>query len=462
MREKYLKILGLDDNADEKAIKRAYFKLVRQHSPEKDPEQFQKIREAYEYLTSSQKNKEEAMEIPNDPLAKKLYGWYEEAVRKENYESAEEIAERALQIFDKSEAFLYGLYKAQSRLGKSGKAVKTMEKLAERYPDKMLYKRELAIAYLDRGYFNKAMAAFQDGYETGIRDLEFLASYAIVCQSRKQYRKGCGYLWEMLDLVMPQISAENIEYAFDAFVGLCMMSSCFIKTDAERWMEAFSTFVDRTEIYLNDYDEIYVQIVNAMVMKLCGNFDLDMKKIRQIIEKIQRILEDKERKEQLQEILDSLELIKLGFDRRISDRMKAFCYASSMNKEEMEGAKATLVEEKLFLLEEWPKQKPEFVILKEEYPQVFETVRDFLTLLEKTKDIERIRERLLKDYDRYDSQFEGMRYYREHPERRLQKENVQWDSLENGSYRRETKKIGRNDPCPCGSGKKYKNCCGRK
>ncbi|MCD8197624.1 MAG: SEC-C domain-containing protein [Lachnospiraceae bacterium] len=24
------------------------------------------------------------------------------------------------------------------------------------------------------------------------------------------------------------------------------------------------------------------------------------------------------------------------------------------------------------------------------------------------------------------------------------------------------KKIGRNDPCPCGSGKKYKQCCGRK
>ena len=23
-----------------------------------------------------------------------------------------------------------------------------------------------------------------------------------------------------------------------------------------------------------------------------------------------------------------------------------------------------------------------------------------------------------------------------------------------------SEKIGRNDPCPCGSGKKYKNCCG--
>ena len=23
------------------------------------------------------------------------------------------------------------------------------------------------------------------------------------------------------------------------------------------------------------------------------------------------------------------------------------------------------------------------------------------------------------------------------------------------------KTVGRNDPCPCGSGKKYKNCCGK-
>ena len=28
-------------------------------------------------------------------------------------------------------------------------------------------------------------------------------------------------------------------------------------------------------------------------------------------------------------------------------------------------------------------------------------------------------------------------------------------------YQRESKKIGRNDPCPCGSGKKYKKCCGK-
>lgn len=50
----------------------------------------------------------------------------------------------------------------------------------------------------------------------------------------------------------------------------------------------------------------------------------------------------------------------------------------------------------------------------------------------------------------------------------------QWDNLLTEERRKELykeqkssttivkpKKIGRNDPCPCGSGKKYKKCCGR-
>ena len=29
------------------------------------------------------------------------------------------------------------------------------------------------------------------------------------------------------------------------------------------------------------------------------------------------------------------------------------------------------------------------------------------------------------------------------------------------TVKREGKKVGRNEPCPCGSGKKYKKCCGK-
>jgi preprotein translocase subunit SecA len=37
----------------------------------------------------------------------------------------------------------------------------------------------------------------------------------------------------------------------------------------------------------------------------------------------------------------------------------------------------------------------------------------------------------------------------------------QRSQAENATIRRTTPKVGRNDPCPCGSGKKYKQCCGR-
>lgn len=51
----------------------------------------------------------------------------------------------------------------------------------------------------------------------------------------------------------------------------------------------------------------------------------------------------------------------------------------------------------------------------------------------------------------------------------------QWDSIldeerrkelyreqkSSGTVHNENRKVGRNDPCPCGSGKKYKQCCGR-
>ena len=35
-------------------------------------------------------------------------------------------------------------------------------------------------------------------------------------------------------------------------------------------------------------------------------------------------------------------------------------------------------------------------------------------------------------------------------------------NVPNEPVRREAPRVGRNDPCPCGSGKKFKQCCGKK
>jgi len=40
-------------------------------------------------------------------------------------------------------------------------------------------------------------------------------------------------------------------------------------------------------------------------------------------------------------------------------------------------------------------------------------------------------------------------------------EHGQWYYLDGELIPTPTRKIGRNEPCPCGSGKKFKQCCGR-
>ena len=59
----YYKILGVDRNADEKEIKRAYRRLARKHHPDVNPGDkaaealFKEINEAYEVLSDAEKRK---------------------------------------------------------------------------------------------------------------------------------------------------------------------------------------------------------------------------------------------------------------------------------------------------------------------------------------------------------------------------------------------------------------------
>lgn len=39
--------------------------------------------------------------------------------------------------------------------------------------------------------------------------------------------------------------------------------------------------------------------------------------------------------------------------------------------------------------------------------------------------------------------------------------NESSDKIAKKQPKKKENKVGRNDPCPCGSGKKYKNCCGK-
>jgi curved DNA-binding protein CbpA len=61
-------VLGVTESADDGAIRRAYLRLVRQHSPERDPDGFRRVRAAYEAVRSgSDRAARRLLEAPRLP-----------------------------------------------------------------------------------------------------------------------------------------------------------------------------------------------------------------------------------------------------------------------------------------------------------------------------------------------------------------------------------------------------------
>ena len=60
-------ILGIGREASTEQIKKAYFNLVKQYSPETHAEQFKQIRYAYEQLRDQEKRRETDVFLFNDP-----------------------------------------------------------------------------------------------------------------------------------------------------------------------------------------------------------------------------------------------------------------------------------------------------------------------------------------------------------------------------------------------------------
>ena len=62
-------VLGITREASEAEIKRAYFSLVREHPPERDPEGFKRVRVAYEKLrTVNQRAETDLFLVEDQPL----------------------------------------------------------------------------------------------------------------------------------------------------------------------------------------------------------------------------------------------------------------------------------------------------------------------------------------------------------------------------------------------------------
>lgn len=154
--QNHYQVLGIDRTADARAVKKAYFALVRKFTPEKNPDEFQRIRAAYEVLS-------DPVQRERYDAAEKGFGEYDETVatRLRAIEEATRTSDDAM-VHDMLRALLRdhpnvtvareNLALSLLRTGDAAGAYAELEHLVEAAPENARYAfhRGIALARLDR------------------------------------------------------------------------------------------------------------------------------------------------------------------------------------------------------------------------------------------------------------------------------------------------------------------------
>ncbi len=463
MRKDY-EILGIEMDADKKEIKKAYFKLIREYTPEKDPERFQEIRAAYERLMEEAEHPEKKIQLEfpaDDKFAESMFDQIQQLIDEEDYSKALKTAEEGAGYYNDIECFLYMVARCSILNNNSGKAAKAYEKLVERYPDKIMYRGELARAYYMRGYANKAYRAFREAYAQGWRAYNFLMDYSVCCQDRRKFGEGIDILREYVQSVSPEDIKKYVPELLNAY--LIMYTMAQDKTDAlDEIVERILDFLDQAGRAVSEYSDMLASLYLAVTISKSPDSDT----MAILADRLQKLLPKGVE-------FDGLNMMSQFYKAQSDERFGTLMRETIMGILDLAAMELTsendyadfmLMDLVLCHIEEWPNQKSELGILKKEYPQVYELGTDLWEVIEKSiLGRSMLKAEFLEFYARMERKYPGEgRYYKLYPERKGNAAQVQWDSVDSGTFMRSERKIGRNEPCPCGSGKKYKNCCGKK
>lgn len=160
-------------------------------------------------------------------------------------------------------------------------------------------------------------------------------------------------------------------------------------------------------------------------------------------------------------------------DRKVSILTKTALKANydrvyTMQDEKADSTRNTIVIDALtndwFLCRYYEEHTEEFTYLAEEYPHSYKLLAELIEDIKKDgkKKADEILDALM-EYVAEGTTKEKLQEVMEKSYKNLltQKDKTSMIYAGKGTYYRNTDKIGRNNLCPCGSGKKYKQCCGK-
>ncbi len=463
--------LHVSEKSTSTEIKKAYFKLVREYPPDRHPRQFMKIREAYEILINEQTRQEYDAINSLPEVARLHYQNGLKAIEEADPETAIQCLEAVVKNEPHNNVINSLLGDAYLDNNNSGKAIRVFEKLVAREPGNAGFMRCLAHSYFMRGWHRKAIDQYRQALTFDEDSLSLWmglsGSYAAtgdIDTAIETLRDGLAVSnkngWDNLPLyfqiIVITLITDNQE---ELNQHLQELKSKALSDEKNKTNTAWFLALIANKLTFAGLYEMAIDAAETASFLLPDDPEIvsitaDVRGQATIYLKMDEAIDDPTIDDNLASLLD----FALN---RCSDTSCLDCKFEEYNLE-------------MEIIMEIDTLRSDVARLKKKYPELYELKAEFFDLVANRKQEKFLLDTYVKKlkyfkktfpvlYEFEDDDFEDDKF------QKVAYDDEDYDDLVNGPpavffeepYTRAEPKVGRNEPCPCGSGKKHKKCCGR-
>lgn len=219
MRNLY-EVLGIEKIATDQEIKKAYNKLLRKYSPEKEPEKYKEIREAYDTLRDSERRKNYDAYFNHGDEIQKLEEEANNLIEKEEYSQAERVLKKILILSPEIihiRELLGDVFFFQKKYNES---IKQYNTLINEYNNNSDYYYKRGVIYKEKEDYNQAEKDLLTAYSLDFENLSAINSLVYLYINSDQIDKAISFLNK-------EIYRDN-SLDFEDFFSLSKLIECYV------------------------------------------------------------------------------------------------------------------------------------------------------------------------------------------------------------------------------------------
>ena len=336
---------------------------------------------------------------------------------------------------------------------KTGNAIKVWEDLCKLDPGNSFYLFELALSYNYRGWRNKSIERYEQiiAIDPGYVEawIELIGCYS----EAKNPDKVRQLVFESLDAIK-EMRAGCVQLYTFAFLEHINDGA---RSAAEGCLQTIVDIVSSIKQYPHGECEMAMfAILTVVVEPDNADFICYLKQMVDLVPDLDDDIREAVEFTQFEIQLNKLE--EEGYSVLFHDLLGTLLDMNSDDSDDSDDQDCLndIMAMEANILMDLQGYRTQILRLKKDYPQLFALHSAFFNEALLTRDPDKLLYQRLKKLSRQGLVPELITADGVH----LIDDDAEIDDYQVTTYRRDGPKTGRNDPCPCGSGKKYKKCCG--